>query len=156
MKNKTKIISQDKKVGVGVGIMILKNNKILLGKRHEDPNKADSELHGEGGWTMPGGKVNFGETLEEAASREIQEETSLKVNPAELKFISLSNDKVADAHFITIGFLCKNFKGKPKVMEPDEITEWKWLNLNTPPEKMFFPSLRLLKNYLDNIVYRQF
>ena len=33
-----------KKMGIGFGIMILKNNKVLLGKRHDDPEKADSLL----------------------------------------------------------------------------------------------------------------
>jgi len=41
-----------KTVGVGVGVLILKDNKILLGKRNEDPEKASSFLHGEGTWTM--------------------------------------------------------------------------------------------------------
>ena len=47
----------NKKPGVGFGVMILKQGRILLGKRHSDPDKADSELHGEGTWTMPGGKL---------------------------------------------------------------------------------------------------
>ena len=42
------------KVGVGVGVMILKNNQVLLGKRHGDPAKATSLLQGAGTWTMPG------------------------------------------------------------------------------------------------------
>ena len=56
--------------------MIKKGNKILLGKRNSDPKKADSELSGEGTWTMPGGKIEFGEELEEAAKREVLEETA--------------------------------------------------------------------------------
>jgi len=38
----------NKKIGVGFGIMILKDNKVLLGHRHPDPEKASSDLHGEG------------------------------------------------------------------------------------------------------------
>lgn len=148
-------MSEDKKVGVGFGVMILKDNKVLLGKRHYDPNKADSELHGEGTWTMPGGKIHFGEEFEEAAAREVLEETGLKINQDKLKFISLANDKVTDAHFVTIGFLCEDFEGEPKVMEPDEITEWNWFALDALPEKMFFPSTKVLKNYLDNTVYKR-
>ena len=47
---------------VGFGIMVLKDNKILLGKRNDDAEKASSQLHGEGTWTMPGGKLHFQET----------------------------------------------------------------------------------------------
>src|SRR4030042_5431833 len=128
----------DKKIGVGFGVMILQNNKALLGKRHGDPEKADSELHGEGTWTMPGGKLHFGETFEEAAVREVLEETGLKISQDKLKFISLANDRVEDAHFVTIGFLCEEFEGEPQVMEPDEITEWRWFDLNNLPERIFF------------------
>ena len=146
---------QDKKVGIGVGVMILKDNKVLLGKRHKDADKADSELHGEGTWTMPGGKINFGEAFEEAAAREVMEETGLKINQDKLKFISIANDRVIDAHFVTIGFLCKEFEGEPKAMEPDEITEWHWFDLNNLPEKIFFPSAEIIKNYSENTVYNR-
>lgn len=132
---------------VGIGIMILKGNKFLLGKRHEDPEKADSALHGEGTWTMPGGKIDFGESPEEAAFREVKEETGIKIKNPEV--INISSDLSGEVHFITIGFLCKNFEGEPEVMEPDEITEWKWFPLDAPPSPVFFPSEKLLRAYLQ-------
>ncbi len=142
------------KVGAGVGIMILKDGKILLGKRHDDPEKADSKLHGEGTWSMPGGKIDFGETPHEGAKREAEEETGLKIDKEKLKLISVTNEIVTDAHFITLGFLCEDFSGEPKVMEPDEITEWKWFDLNNLPEPMFFPCVKIVKNYLDKEIYK--
>jgi len=138
----------NKKPGVGVGIMILKDNKVLLGKRHPDPKKADSELHGEGSWTMPGGKLGFQEELEDAACREVLEETGIRVNKEKLEIISVTNDRAKDVHFVTIGFLCKDFEEEPKVMEPDEITEWRWFDLNNLPSPIFFPSEKILKNFL--------
>lgn len=62
-------MEEKKKVGVGFGVMMLKDGKVLLGKRHEDPEKASSLLNGAGTWTMPGGKLHFGETFEEGAKR---------------------------------------------------------------------------------------
>ncbi len=47
--------------------MILRHNQVLLGQRHSDPEKADSALQGEGTWTMPGGKLHYGESFEDGA-----------------------------------------------------------------------------------------
>ena len=142
-----------KKPGVGFGVMILKGRKVLLGRRHEDPEKADSELAGQGTWTMPGGKLDFGETFEQGAYREVLEETSLRIKKSKLKLISVANDKIEAAHFITLGFLSRDFAGEPKTMEPDEITEWQWFSLNKLPKPLFFPSRKVLRNYLRKKVY---
>lgn len=142
---------EKKKVGAGLGVLILKDNKILLGKRHTNPNKADSELHGEGTWTMPGGKLEFGESFEEGAKREVFEETGLELGKIEV--ICVNNDKNDYAHFITIGLFSDDFIGEPKVMEPDEITEWQWFGLNNLPDQMYFPSVNVLENYKKGLFY---
>ncbi|MFA4999117.1 MAG: NUDIX domain-containing protein [Candidatus Paceibacterota bacterium] len=140
------------KPGVGFGVMVFKGGKVLLGKRHEDPEKASSLLHGEGTWTMPGGKLHFHEGLKEAAAREALEETSLIVR--NLEVISLSNDIVHDNHFVTVGFFCDDFEGEAKVIEPDEIIKWEWFDLNNLPSPLFPPSAKIIRNYLDKKVYR--
>jgi 8-oxo-dGTP diphosphatase len=113
----------EQKPRVGVGVMILRDNKVLLGQRHEDPEKADSLLHGEGTWTLPGGKLDFKEVLRDCAFRETFEETGIRLNKDKLRIVSITDDIVEDAHFVTIGFACDDFEGEPKVMEPDEITK---------------------------------
>jgi len=143
--------SQKPKPGVGIGVMILKGNKVLLGKRHEDSEKASSLLKGEGTWTMPGGKLDFKETFEEGAKRETIEETGIELNS--IKVICVNNDMVEDAHFITIGLFSDDFKGEAKVMEPDEITEWKWFDLDNLPKPIFFPSAKVLENYKKGKFY---
>jgi ADP-ribose pyrophosphatase YjhB (NUDIX family) len=141
----------NKKIGVGFGVLMLRDGKVLLGKRHIDPNKADSELHGEGTWTMPGGKLEYGESFEEGGIREVLEETGMFLN--DINVICVNNDKNDYAHFVTIGLFSDNFKGEPKVMEPDEITEWKWFDLNNLPKPIYFPSEKLLENYLRKEFY---
>lgn len=138
--------------GIGVGVLILnEKNQILLGLRNEDPDKADSELHGEGTWTMPGGKMDFLESPLQCAKREVKEETGMDVDG--LKIISVSNDKSKGVHFITLGFFCNNFQGAPKTMELDEIVEWRWFELNKLPAKIFFPSKKVLDNYINKKIY---
>lgn len=140
-----------KKVGAGFGVMLLKGNQILLGRRHVDPEKADSELHGEGTWTMPGGKLEFGESFEEGALREVFEETGITTDS--VRVICVGNDKNEHAHFVTIGLVAETFSGEPKVMEPDEIVEWRWFDINNLPVPLFFPSARVIENYKKNLFY---
>lgn len=145
---------EKKRPGVGFGVMLLKDGAVLLGHRHGDAAKASSELHGEGTWTMPGGKLHFLESPEDGAVREVLEETGIVLKKDDLKLVSVSNDMVADAHFITFGFLCERFTGEPEVREPDEITEWKWFPLDALPAPLYFPSERVLANYQDGALYR--
>jgi 8-oxo-dGTP diphosphatase len=143
---------KDKKnPGVGFGVMLLKDGKVLLGKRNDDPEKASSLLHGEGTWTMPGGKLDFGETLAAGARRELFEETGLRAGG--LSLISLADDMKGSVHFVTAGFLCEEFSGVPKAREPEEITEWRWFTLRKLPEKVFPPSKKILDNFAKGVVY---
>ncbi|MFQ6010097.1 MAG: NUDIX hydrolase [Candidatus Aenigmatarchaeota archaeon] len=141
-----------KKVGAGIGVILLKDGKILLGRRTDDRSKGTSELKGEGTWTLPGGKLHFHESFEKAAAREIEEETGIKANSLEV--ISVTNDMVPEKHFVTIGLICTDFEGDAKVMEPEEITEWGWFDLNSLPSPMFFPSEKLIKNFLAKRFYK--
>jgi len=144
-------MEEKKKVGVGFGIMILKDGKVLLGKRHDDPEKASSLLNGAGTWTMPGGKLNFGETFEEGAKREASEETGILLN--KVNVICVNQDITKTAHFITISLFSDAFSREPKVMEPDEITEWRWFDLNNLPSPIYFPSAKVLENYKQKKFY---
>jgi ADP-ribose pyrophosphatase YjhB (NUDIX family) len=66
---------------VGIGAVIINEGKIALIKRGNEPSK--------GKWTIPGGHVELGETLEQAVIRETKEETSLDVeNPRLIDVVS--------------------------------------------------------------------
>ncbi len=144
----------DQKPRVGVGIMILnKKGEVLLGHRNDDPIKASSDLHGEGCWTFPSGKLDFGETLINGAARELLEETNLVADKSKTILLSITEEIRQDTHYITAGFLCKDFTGELKTMEPEEITEWKWYNLDNLPVNLFLPSAKMVKAYLNNKIY---
>jgi 8-oxo-dGTP diphosphatase len=100
---------------------------------------------------MPGGKLRFGESFEEGARREVLEETGIVAGA--LRVIALNNDAIETAHFVTVGLLCEEFDGDPRVMEPDEITEWRWFPLDSLPSPLYFPSEKVLKNFSAGAFY---
>ena len=88
---------------VGVGVVILDADKVLLIKRGKPPRA--------GTWSLPGGAQESGETLKEAAIREIYEETNLKVEIIGLIDIvdSIRRDKKGDTeyHYTLIDFAAR-------------------------------------------------
>lgn len=146
-------MAENNNIGVGFWILILRDKKVLLGQRHTDPTKADSELHGEWTRTMPGGKMHFHESFEDTCYRETLEETGLQIDKDTIKIISITNDMVPDKHFVTIGFLAEDVKGEAQIMEPDEITQWQRFDIDNLPTPLFFPSEKVIKNYLSGTIY---
>ena len=140
------------KPGIGVGVMVIKENKILLGLRNPDKVKASSELQGQGTWTMPGGKVEFMEKLVDAAKRELKEETSLIANKLEL--ISVADDMTDTAHYVTVGFMVRDYVGEVNAMEPETILEWKWFSIDELPENMYNPSKVVIERYKNEYIYK--
>ncbi|MCC2630492.1 MAG: MutT/nudix family protein 7,8-dihydro-8-oxoguanine triphosphatase [Candidatus Paceibacter sp.] len=141
-----------KRVGAGFGVIILnKEGKVLLGRRHPDPDKADSAFRSAGEWSLPGGKLEWGESFEDGAIREVKEETDLDIqNP---NVISVHNCKNEHAHFMTVGLVAESYNGEPKVMEPDEMTEWGWFSFDDLPQPRYFPSFEVIENYLQKKFY---
>ena len=125
--------------------------KLLLGLRNSDPEKADSEMHEEGTWTMPGGNIEYGETFEEAGTREAKEETGMDVK--DLEVICVQTDKNEYAHYISVGMIAKSYEGNPVAMEPDEIVKWEWFDLNNLPKNIFSASRKTIDCYLNKKFY---
>lgn len=140
------------KFGVGVGVLVVRDNKVLLGLRNSDAQKASSDLNGEGTWTMPGGKLDKGETLQNAALRELKEETDLE--PVEIRAFCVQDDMTTTAHYTTVGFFAALKPGdEPTTMEPEEITKWQWFDINALPLNLYPPSKKIVEKYLTNTFY---
>lgn len=59
------LVANKKKVGAGFGVILESTDgKILMGRRHPDPDKADSAFRSAGEWSLPGGKMEWGESFE--------------------------------------------------------------------------------------------
>ncbi len=139
-------------IGAGCGVIILnEQGQVLLGLKNEDRDLADSELHEEGVWCMPGGAIEYGETFEEAGAREVKEEAGIDISDVEV--FCVQTDKNEHAHFVSVGMIAHSYIGTPKVMEPDVIVEWKWFDIDKLPSKIFTPSKKTLDCYINNMFY---
>jgi 8-oxo-dGTP diphosphatase len=119
---------------VGVAVMIIRGRKVLLGKRLAS--------HGTGTWHLPGGHLEFMETVEDCARREVLEETGLKIENVKLGPYTNDFFVAENKHYITPFVLC-TAKGEPKVMEPEKCNEWKWFDWDHLPRPLF-PSVENL------------
>src|SRR3989338_1421190 len=124
---------------VGINVFIVKDNKLLLGKRK-------NALKGNA-WCLPGGHLEYKELMEHTAARELEEETGLKAQ--KLTFENIVNDpNNKGGHYIHIGFCADNVQGKPTVREPDKCSEWKWFDLDKLPNKLFGGHSALIKLFV--------
>jgi len=138
-------------IGVGVGAVILNDkNEVLLQKRTEKCGNS------KGCYGLVGGKVDFGETREQAIIREVKEEAGIDVEVLENlgTFDEILDNEDKKQHWIGTSMLCKIIKGTPKIMEPEKHSELKWYSLNNLPNPLSTPfaihleNLKRVKPYL--------
>ena len=131
---------------VGVGVVIIKNGEILLVKRKKDPGK--------GLWSIPGGLVRLGEKLEDAAKREVEEETGLTVSIVKLidviDAIYKDQDGQIEYHYVLVDYLGEVVGG---MLRPgSDVDEVKWFKLEEVHEVQVTPSFAKLFNKLCSLI----
>jgi 8-oxo-dGTP diphosphatase len=134
-------LPNEKRPRVGVAVILWNNGQILLGKRKGS--------HGSGKWASPGGHLEFGETVEACASRELLEETGVKA----LSFHRgpWTNDMVDEnKHYITIFVFVDQFEGQPQLLEPHKCENWEWFDWNKLPSPLF-PSIESLQTINNSL-----
>ena len=112
-------------------VVIMKEGKILILKR----SKTDEWMPGHYG--LPGGKLDPGENLEEAACRECKEEINLNISPKDLKFLPKISKNSNHAFFLTT-----KFTGMPKT--DFEHDDFQWINPNDLSKYKTVPDLPLI------------
>ena len=132
MKNKPK---------VGVGVIVIKDGKVLIGKRRG--------AHGSGSWAFPGGHLEFNESWEECARREVMEETGIQIN--NLCFGTATNDifEKENEYYITIFMVADLASGVVETKEPHKCEKWEWFSWDKLPHPLFIPFQNLLKTKFD-------
>lgn len=135
---------------IGLGVIIQNDEgKVLFGKR----KNIHSPYH-----SIPGGKLDNGETFEEGAKREILEETGIVLN--EVKVIGVTNNletyKEDNLHTISIVLFCNDFSGEPEVLEPDKCDGWDWFDPKNPPTPHTDFSRMSIEDWLNKRFYHKY
>lgn len=118
-------------------MFVINGNKILMQKR--------KGKHGDGTWSLPGGHLEFGESIEDCAARETMEEMGVKIR--NIKIGPFTNDVHVkeEKHYITIFVVSEYDSGEAKVMEPEWSEEVGWFEFENMPSPLFQPLESVLK-----------
>lgn len=123
---------------VGVGVFVFRDGKFLMQKRQG--------AHGEGSWSLPGGHLEFGESFEDAAAREVKEETDCEI--INVAFGAVTNDifTYENKHYVTI-WMASDWQGnEPTIREPEKCAEQEWVDFDSLPEPLFAPWKQLMSS----------
>ncbi len=122
---------------VGLGVIVTKDGKVLLGQR-----KGKDE---DGTWGLPGGSLDYNEELEDCAIRETLEECGITIKNLRrgpyVNAMHYANEK----HFLVVLMIADWAAGEPAVKEPERFSEWRWCDWNKMPKPLFHP----LKLFVD-------
>lgn len=114
--------------GVGCGLVISRDDKVLLYRRVKAPES--------GHWNIVGGKVDLMEHSSEAARREAEEETGLKISAVDF-LCTVEEIIVSDhQHWISMIYVARDFTGEPQLTEPDKLSEMGWFSLDALPQPL--------------------
>ncbi|MDP3770746.1 MAG: NUDIX domain-containing protein [bacterium] len=133
-------------IRVGVGVMVLKDDRVLLGRRNGS--------HGAGEFAFPGGHLEYLESFEECARREVLEECGVAITNIRFQFIS-NVRAYAPKHYVHIGLIAAWASGDPTPREPEKCEAWEWYASDALPTPLFafcaqaIESNRTGKTYYD-------
>lgn len=130
---------------IGVGVIILRGRKVLLGLRkgHRSP----------GCYGLPGGYLEKNENFEDCARREVFEETGfagMSLQPIYL--ISGSSDNI---HYTDIIFYANYKDGEPTVRETDRVENWEWFDVFDLPSPLYGPTKLALNRFVSNFLFHK-
>lgn len=105
----------------GIGCFVVRNGRFLMGRRHG--------AHGAGTWSVPGGWIEWRESPEAAAIREVREETGMLVVDARVAGATTTSHPEGMCS-VTLWVVARWISGEPVVMEPDKYAEHRWYGLD--------------------------
>ncbi len=121
------------RIRVRVAVIISKKNKILLVQHQKGERKY---------WLLPGGGVEFGESIAGALKRELLEECSIAVEPIRPLFLSDAISPDQSRHIINIVFLAKIVSGKIHAEKDNRLKKAKFIEINELDKITLYPNYK--------------
>ncbi|NND89827.1 MAG: NUDIX domain-containing protein [Granulosicoccus sp.] len=120
-------------IAVGIGVILVREGKVLLGKRRG--------AHGAGTWALPGGHLDEGETIDQCAIREVMEETGMQVTSIRHGCFNGNGFPERARYYITLFVEAgpDDFTGEPVNTEPHRNEGWDWFEWHAMPAPLFPP-----------------
>jgi 8-oxo-dGTP diphosphatase len=124
---------------VGVQAIVLRKRQVLLGRREGS--------FGAGTWGLPGGHLEFGESFEDAAERELEEETGIRAIRSHA--VGSVNTPYEKTHYVQVAVQITKWEGDPEIREPDKCSGLSFFPLVALPEPLFAPSHEILVRVIN-------
>lgn len=132
---------------IGIGVFVVRDGKFLMGYRKGS--------HGSSNWSIPGGHMEYGETFEQTAKREVMEETGLSI--LNVRFAAVTNDlfESEGKHYVSVWVLSDSIEGEPSITEPNKFVNQKWVDIDKLPKPLFLPWEKLLDSEFFGTIRQQ-
>lgn len=135
------LMSTDRPKG-GVGIIVIKTEN---GKQSIMLHQRKGSL-GKNYWGSGGGHLELGESLKEAALRELSEEAGSDVKVSNVRFLCVYNfTEMQPKHYVDVSFVADWVSGEPVNNAPKETTDWQWFDIEDLPSPLFPPLYKYLE-----------
>lgn len=127
---------------VNVDILIVRNNKILLGFLTKKWSYQGKRIYG-----VPGRDIKFGEKIGDAVKRDIKKDLGCKVK--KYKIISVNANYALGNHYVGTGVVTE-INGEPQNLIPEDWERWEWFDKNKIPKNLFPAARNVIESYLKN------
>lgn len=136
------------KIIPSVYLMLIKDNKILLSRRHNTGYR-------DGEYSFPAGHLDGNETFKQGIVREAKEEIGVILDAADLELVHTMDRRIPNDERADFFFTARKWQGEPKIMEPEKCDDLSWFDLNNLPENIIPYIKQAIDSFLNNIIYSE-
>ncbi len=129
-------------------LILIKDGKILLLKRFNTGWQDDN-------YSLISGHLDGNETVADSMTREAKEESGINIQPDDLKVVHTMHRITKDREYIDFFLIANQWKGEPKILEPDKCSELTWYPLEQLPQNIIPHVKKAIEYHLNNVAFSE-